>query len=60
MSTPVPIKQWSIDEASAKTNANACSSIWSGKAIDEAQIPLGRHNSDPRCDMPANRKPPLP
>ena len=24
------------------------------------QIPLGRHRSEPRCDIPAKRKPPLP
>jgi hypothetical protein len=26
----------------------------------QVQMPLGKNNSEPRCDMPANRKPPFP
>ena len=26
----------------------------------QAQMPLGRQSNEPRCDMPAKRKPPLP
>ena len=35
-------------------------SICSGRVTSQAQIASGRHSSEPRCDMPAKAKPPLP
>ena len=60
MSTPVPIKQWSIDDGIGKYQRQRLLVNLVGVVTDDAQIPLGRHSSDPRCDMPAKRKPPLP
>ena len=44
--------------ASASTFANEASS--SGCAGSQAQMPLGRHRIEPRCDMSAKREPPPP
>ena len=43
-----------------KTLASDSSVISSGLVTGHAQMPAGRHRIDPRCDMSAKRKPPLP
>ena len=44
----------------ASAGANAASVISSDVFTGQAQRPSGRHSSEPRCDMPAKRKPPSP
>src|SRR5438045_1647699 len=55
---PVPSINNSTSEP--KTLASDSSVISSGLVTGHAQMPAGRHRIDPRCDMSAKRKPPLP
>ena len=49
-----------IRVASANTGSSVVSSMSDAVVTGHAHNPLGRHSSEPRCDMPANAKPPLP
>ena len=57
---PVPISNRPISSARANTGSSVASVISEAWVTGHAQMPSGRHSSEPRCDMFANRKPPLP
>src|SRR5262249_1999639 len=46
--------------AAEKIRSSEYLSICSGLKTSQAQIASGRQSSDPRCDIPAKTKPPLP
>jgi hypothetical protein len=57
---PVPTISVSMALAALKTRESEYSSISAGLVTCQAQIASGRHSSEPRCDMSAKAKPPLP
>ena len=46
--------------ASVTNRTSEASSMSSGRETGHAQIASGRHNNEPRCDISAKAKPPLP
>ena len=59
-SVPVPTISVSMALADLNTRSSEYWSISAGFVTGHAQIPSGRHNSEPRCDMSAKANPPLP
>src|SRR5262249_28918144 len=60
--TSVPVPTISVSMLLAAANTRASEYLWicSGRVTSQAQTPSGRHSNEPRCDIPAKAKPPLP
>ena len=57
---PPSLYSISMSAASSNTGVSAVSLISATPVAGQAQTPLGKHSSEPRCDMPPKRNPPLP